>query len=104
MTALLWSLAAWCALALAMPRHHEQVFGREGSARAHRGWRCSGAAALLIVLAHAVRAEGWSLGCLTWIGAMAVSGAASVLLLAWKPRWCLAMAGTAALLGTIATP
>ncbi len=104
MTALLWSLAAWCALALAMPRHHQQVFGREGAAPALRGWRCGGAVALLMGLVQAVRAEGWALGSLAWIGALAVSGAACVLLLAWRPRWCLAVAGAAFLLGVAAAP
>jgi len=102
MTPLLWSLASWCALAMAMPRHYQQVFGRDGAASALRVWRYSGVAALLVGLAQAVRAEGWALGGLAWIGALAVSGAACVLLLAWRPHWCPAVAGAAVLLGVAA--
>lgn len=99
MTVLLWSLATWCALALAMPRHHEQVFGREGSAWARRGWRCGGVMAVLMVLVQAVLTEGWALGALHAVAALAVAGVAVPALLAWAPQHCAALAAAAAVLG-----
>lgn len=99
MTALLWSLVAWCALALAMPRHHEQVFGREGSTRALRVWRCGGAVAVLMVLVQAVLTEGWALGALHAVASLAVAGVAVPAVLAWAPQHCAALAAAAAALG-----
>lgn len=99
MTALLWSLAAWCGLALAVPRHHEQVFGCEGSAWARRGWRCGGAMAMLVVLAQAVLTDGWALGALHAVAALAVAGIAVPVVLAWAPQHCAALAAAAAALG-----
>ncbi|MGQ0710368.1 MAG: DUF3325 domain-containing protein [Rhodoferax sp.] len=99
MTTLCWSLLAWCALALAMPRHHEQVFGREGAAWMRRCWRCAGVAAVLMVLAQAVHSEGWALGCLYAVAALAVVGVAVPVAIAWAPRHCVALAALAAPLG-----
>ncbi len=100
MTSVLWSFAAWCALALATERHHEQVFGRPAGTWDRRGWRASALAGLAAALTQAVATQGWALGGLTWVGALAPAGAACVAVLAWAPRHCLPAAVGAVLLGT----
>lgn len=99
MTSLLWTFAAWCALALAIDRHHEQVFRSEAQPWARRAWAASGAAGMLAALAAPVLAQGWALGVLTWVGASVAAGVATAVLLAWRPRSCLPAAAGAVLLG-----
>ena len=99
MTCLLWSVAAWCAIALAIERHHEEVLRRHAGTAARRAWGTSGAAAMLAALAAPVSAQGWALGVLTWVGTSAVAGGATAALLAWRPRWCLQTALGALVLG-----
>ena len=77
MTSLLWSFAAWCAFALAIERHHEQVFPRAAGSVSRPAWCASGAAGMLAALAITVATQGWALGVLTWVGAATVAGCAT---------------------------
>lgn len=104
MTSLLWSFAAWCALALAMERHHEQAFGRPPLTGRSLGWRILGGAGLLGALAQPVATEGWALGTLHGVAALAVAGIAVPALLAWVPRHCVRLAAAAAVLGAWLAP
>jgi hypothetical protein len=101
MTCLLWSFAAWCALALAIERHHEQVFRRHAGAAVRRAWGACGAAGMVAALAAPVSAQGWALGVLTWVSTTVVAGAATAALLAWRPHWCLQAALGTLLLGAV---
>jgi len=101
MTSLLWSFTAWCAFALAIERHHDQVFRHAPRRLPGRAWCALGTAALLAALAASVTTEGWPLGVLAWVGAAAVAGCAAALLLAWRPRHCLQAAACALLLGAV---
>lgn len=62
------SLAGFVALALAMERHQEDLFGQALAPRRTRVLRVVGWAALLLALAAAVQAKGWSLGLVTLSG------------------------------------
>lgn len=62
------SLGGFAALALAMDRHQDDLFGHALAPRATRAWRVAGWAALLAALACAVRAEGWGLGLVSLTG------------------------------------
>ena len=81
------SYAALAALALAMPRHHRSVFGREATARRRLAFRASGWALLGLSLASAVRGEGWAIGLVAWCATLTAAGLALTLLLAFRPRW-----------------
>ena len=61
-------LAGFAALALAMERHQDDLFGRALAPRRTRALRSVGWAALLLALAVAVQAKGWSLGLVTLSG------------------------------------
>jgi hypothetical protein len=71
-TSLLWSFAAWCALALAIERHHERVFPRTGGAVSRPAW-C----------------------------AIGLAGTLAAVLLAWRPQRCLVAAAAALSLGAV---
>jgi hypothetical protein len=101
MTSVLWSFAAWCAFALAVERHHDQVFRRAPSPLVSRAWCASGATGMLAALVAPVLGQGWALGVLAWVGAVAVAGCAAAALLAWRPRCSLHAAGGALLLGAV---
>jgi len=65
---LLISLAGFAALALAMDRHQEDLFGRELSPRVTRLLRIVGWAGLLLALGVIVGRQGWALGLVSYSG------------------------------------
>jgi len=75
----LLSLIAFGALALAMERHQEDVFGRALARGRTRALRAGGWLALAAALALAVRGQGWSLGLVAWSGH--ISAAAGIVFL-----------------------
>ena len=84
---LLLALAGFAALALAMERHQEDVFGKALSQRITRSLRIVGWISLLLCLWLAVAAKGWSFGLVAYSGH--TSGAAGIVfiaLLLWN-RW-----------------
>jgi len=56
------------ALAVAMERHQEDLFGRPMVPATARSLRIAGWATLLLALAVAVRAQGWALGLVSFSG------------------------------------
>ena len=64
----LLSLLAFGALALAMDRHQEDIFGRVLAPERVRALRTAGWLAMGAALAWAVREQGWSLGLIAWTG------------------------------------
>ena len=101
MTSLLWSFAAWCALALAIERHHERVFPRPGGAVSRPAWCGIGLAGALAALAAPVLSQGWPRGVLSWVGSMVAGGCAAAALLAWLPQRCVTAAAAALFLGAV---
>jgi len=65
---LLISLAAFAALALAMDRHQEDLFGRALSVRVTRLLRILGWLGLLLALWVIVGRQGWGLGLVSYSG------------------------------------
>jgi hypothetical protein len=65
---LLLSTAAFAALALAMERHQEDLFGHALPSTTTRCLRVAGWAALLLALAIVVNAQGWGVGLVSFSG------------------------------------
>lgn len=95
--ALALQLAAFVALAIAMPRHGRHVLGRlpgrgEERIASALGW-IGLAASLLVAAGH----EAGVLALMAWIGAVPVTAGSVLLLLAYAPRWPLPLGGAAVL-------
>ena len=66
--ALLLCLAAFAALALAMERQQDDLFGRALPSAKTRGLRIAGTCVLLLCLAFLVWRQGWGLGLVLFSG------------------------------------
>ena len=64
----LLSTLGFAALALAMERHQEDLFGHALAARATRWLRMAGWAALGLALMLIVKAQGWGVGLVSYSG------------------------------------
>jgi hypothetical protein len=92
--ALCW--AAFTALALALERHHAQVFGAPAARRRERwGWRSAGVALLVAAATAAVGLDGPGVGLVLWCGALTIAGLGVSAVLAWRPTAALHAGGTA---------
>jgi len=80
-------LAAFAALAAAVDRQQDELFGRELSPAMTRGLRIAGTVLLLIALAVLVTRQGWGLGLVLFSGhTSATAGAVYFSLLAYARR------------------
>lgn len=95
--ALVLAYAGFVALALAMSRHHRQVWNGEASKHTRILLRIAGAAGLVSAFAVCIRYAGWSVGPVLTLGLLSVAGAAVVLLLTFSPRIAFASGVVAAL-------
>jgi len=68
LAAFLLSTLGFAALALAMARHQEDLFGRTLAVTATRWLRVAGWAALLLALVVIVKAQGWGVGLVSFSG------------------------------------
>lgn len=68
LTVLLLSTLGFAALALAMERHQDDLFGHTLPTPMRRGLRGVGWVALLLALGVIVRAQGWSVGLVSFSG------------------------------------
>ena len=84
------------ALCLAMPKHYRQVFAHQPVAMHMHLFRLGGWLSLSASLAASVATNGWSFVPVEWIGMLAFTGLALVLMLAYVPR-VVALLGLAAL-------
>ena len=64
----LLSTLGFAALALAMERHQEDLFGHALAMAATRWLRMAGVAALLLALVLMVKAQGWGVGLVSYSG------------------------------------
>jgi O-antigen/teichoic acid export membrane protein len=80
-------------LALAMSRHHKQVFLRELSRRRQRNLRAAGVALLLAGLLLCVGQAGWGSGAVWWTGMLSIAALTVTLLLSFRPNWLLRVFG-----------
>lgn len=86
LAALALAYNSWLGLCLSMPRHYRQVWGRESSSARKLLLRVQGWLTMALSFLCAVRAIGWAVGPVEWIGLLSVSGLALVLLLPYAPR------------------
>ncbi|HGM5551883.1 DUF3325 domain-containing protein [Pseudomonas sp. B21-051] len=100
--ALLLCYAGFSALCLSMPRHHDELLGNKPSARRARGLKLAGWLLLGLSLWAAVAAHGWSFGLVDWFAVLMLSALALVLLLPYRPRLALALAGLSLLASPVA--
>lgn len=83
----LLALAAFAALALAMERHQQDLFGRELRGSATRNLRIAGWLLLFAALLLAVAGQGWNFGLVAYSGhTSAAAGMVFAALLAWNRR------------------
>ena len=68
LTVFVLCLLAFAALALAMERHQESLFGRALASGRTRSLRIAGWGALALALLVVVRAQGWALGLVSYSG------------------------------------
>ena len=100
--ALLLTYAGFTALCLSMPRHHAELLGHKPSTRRRRGLALAGWLLLTLSLWAAVAANGWSFGLVDWFAVLMLSALALVLLLPYRPRLALALAGLSLLASPVA--
>ncbi|MCT8949195.1 DUF3325 domain-containing protein [Pseudomonas iridis] len=100
--ALLLCYAGFTALCLSMPRHHDELLGHKPSTRRGQALKLAGWMLLSLSLWAAVTANGWSLGLVDWFAVLMLSALALVLLLPYRPRLALALAGLSLLASPVA--
>ncbi|MBH3407312.1 DUF3325 domain-containing protein [Pseudomonas glycinae] len=99
---LLLCYSAFTALCLAMPRHHEELLGHKPSARRRQYLKLAGWLLLGLSLWAAVASKGWSFGLVDWCAVLMFSALTLVLLLPYRPRLALTMAGLSLLASPVA--
>ena len=90
------------ALCLSMDRHHGELLGRKPSVRRRQGMRIHGWLLLALSLWAAVSATGWGLGLVQWFAVLMLSALLLVLLLPYRPRLALSLAGVSLLASPVA--
>jgi hypothetical protein len=95
--ALLLCYGAFTALCLSMDRHHLDLLGRKPSAGLHLCLKLAGWFLLIVSLWAAVSATGWGLGLVEWFAVLMLSALMLVLLMPYRPRLALALAGVSLL-------
>ncbi|QVQ28548.1 DUF3325 domain-containing protein [Achromobacter deleyi] len=92
--ALLLTYAGMACLSLAMPRHYDQVWGRDPGAGHTRVLRGAGVLLLGLAILPCVGLWGNTVGVVAWLGWLSAGALLWVGMLSWAPR---PAAGTAAL-------
>jgi hypothetical protein len=100
--ALLLCYGGFTALCLSMDRHHAELLGRKPSPRRRQGMRIGGWLLLALSLWAAVSVAGWGLGLVQWFAVLMLSALLLVLLLPYRPRLALSLAGVSLLASPVA--
>lgn len=98
--ALLMCYAGFTALCLSTDRHHGELLHRKLSPRRRLGLRVTGWMLLVVSIWPAVDVAGWGLGLVEWCAVLMLSALLLVLLLPYRPRLALILAGV----GLLASP
>jgi hypothetical protein len=96
------SYAGWAALALAMDRHHRQLWRHAPSGNRSIALRAAGGAGLALSFAACIPHWGWAIGPVAWFGVLFASALGFVLLLTYAPRAAAGLALLAVPAGTVA--
>ncbi|WP_130908108.1 DUF3325 domain-containing protein [Pseudomonas sp. Sample_16] len=99
--ALLLCYSGFTALCLSMDRHHADLLGRKPSTRSRQWLKVAGWVLLAISLWPAVSAMNWALGLVDWFAVLMLSALLLVLLIPYRPRLALALAGVSLLASPI---
>ena len=98
--ALLMCYAEFTALCLSTDRHHGELLHRKLSPRRRLGLRVAGWLLLTLSIWPAVSIAGWGQGLVQWCAVLMLSALLLVLLLPYRPRLALILAGV----GLLASP
>jgi hypothetical protein len=98
--ALLMCYAGFTALCLATDRHHGELLRSKPSPARRLGLRVAGWLLLTLSIAPAVAVAGWPQGLVEWCAVLMLSALLLVLLLPYRPRLALILAGV----GLLASP
>lgn len=98
--ALLMCYAGFTALCLSADRHHGELLHSKPTPIRRLGLRLGGWLLLIVSIWPAVFAAGWSQGLVQWCAVLMLSALLLVLLLPYRPRLALILAG----LGLLASP
>lgn len=98
--ALLMCYAGFTALCLSTDRHHGELLHSKPTPARRLGLRLSGWLLLIVSIWPAVLAAGWGQGLVEWCAVLMLSALLLVLLLPYRPRLALILAG----LGLLASP
>jgi len=98
--ALLMCYAGFTALCLATDRHHGELLRSKPSPAWRLGLRVAGWLLLTLSIAPAVAVAGWAQGLVEWCAVLMLSALLLVLLLPYRPRLALILAGV----GLLASP
>ena len=88
------------ALCLSMERHHAELLGRRPTLVMRRRLKLAGGLLLAVSLWAAVSTTDWALGLVDWFAVLMLSALLLVLLMPYRPRLALALAGA----GLLASP
>ena len=94
--------AGLTALCLSMDRHHADLLGSKPRQRRRLGLKLLGWLSLGLSLWAAVVAAGWGLGVVQWFAELMLSALLLVLLMPYRPRLVLFLAGLSLLASPIA--
>ncbi|MBC3304766.1 DUF3325 domain-containing protein [Pseudomonas sp. SWRI18] len=98
--ALLMCYAGFVALCLSTDRHHGELLHSKPSPRRRLGLRVLGGLLLTVAIWPAVTVAGWGQGLVQWCAVLMLSALLLVLLLPYRPRLALILAGV----GLLASP
>lgn len=100
--ALLLCYAGFTALCLSMDRHHTDLLGLKPSPQRRLALRTGGWILLFASLWPAVAAAGWGRGLVDWCAVLMLSALLLVLLMPYRPRLALGLAGISVLVSPVA--
>jgi hypothetical protein len=90
------------ALCLSMDRHHAELLGRKPTLVMRRRMKLAGWLLLALSLWAAVSTTGWALGLVEWFAVLMLSGLSLVMLMPYRPRLVLVLAGVSLLASPLA--
>ncbi|MBV4451041.1 MULTISPECIES: DUF3325 domain-containing protein [Pseudomonas] len=100
--ALLMCYAGFVALCLSTDRHHGELLHSKPSPRRRLGLRVLGGLLLTVAIWPAVAVAGWGQGLVQWCAVLMLSVLLLVLLLPYRPRLALILAGVGLLVSPVA--
>ena len=100
--ALLLCYGGFTALCLSMDRHHAELLRRKLSSRSRQLFRVAGWLLLSVSLWSALEVTDWALGLVEWFAVLMLSALLLVLLMPYRPRLAVALAGISLLASPIA--